>query len=180
VVRANSALLPTEYQLAFDQLSFGPGPREYDEPVEIDDHLVAVQLGPDFPREHPVLWWLTPIFHPNVFPNYDCEQARENPGARGLVCLGLLGESWQPSWDFGELCRMVVEMAAFRNYALVEDTGEVDRQGRPVLKGNAYDWMAARWIITNPERILDIGGEIKFSSPRRFRVEYPNVIEPVG
>lgn len=179
LVKANSSLLPTEYQLAFDRISFGPGPREGDEPVEIKDHLVALQLGPDFPREHPVLWWLTPIFHPNVFPNYDCEKARKNPGARGLVCLGLLGESWQPSWDFGDLCQMVVEMAAFRNYALVEDTGQVDKQGRPVLKGNAYDWTAVEWIVTHPKRITDIGGEIKFHTPQRSRSEYPNVIEPV-
>lgn len=91
----------------------------------------------------------------------------------------MLGESWQPAWDFGELCQMVVEMAAFRNYALFEDTGELDGAGRPQLRGNFYDRLAAQWILTHPGHVRDIGGESRTRAAHRPRIEYRNVIEPV-
>ncbi|WP_250286732.1 effector-associated domain EAD1-containing protein, partial [Frankia sp. CiP1_Cm_nod2] len=76
-VRANSGLLPTEYELEFAQPSFGPGAAPGDDPVAVDRHVVLIQLGAEFPETPPLVFWLTPLFHPNVFPNYDCDQARE-------------------------------------------------------------------------------------------------------
>lgn len=179
VVRANTsaALLPTEYELEFTRRSYGlpPGAPEGAEPVEIDRHVVSLQLGPEFPQTPPQLWWMTSIFHPNIYPNYDSPQSRRNPGARGHVCLGVIAESWQPALDFGDLCRMLVDMAGFRNYALFE---LVDTPHGRSLKGNFYDERAAWWVIDNEDRIEAIGGEILFR-PQRDRPTYRNTIEEV-
>jgi len=136
---------------------------------------VSLQLGPEFPQTPPQLWWMTSIFHPNIYPNYDSPQSRRNPGARGHVCLGVIAESWQPALDFGDLCRMLVDMAGFRNYALFE---LVDTPHGRSLKGNFYDERAAWWVIDNEDRIEAIGGEILFR-PQRDRPTYRNTIEEV-
>ncbi len=177
-VRANSNLLPTEYELEFVQPSFGPGAAPGDDPVAVDRHVVLVQLGPEFPETPPLLFWLTPIFHPNVFPNYDSDQAREHEAQQGLVCLGALAESYTPSLDFGELCQILVDMAAFRNYSLLEESGRLDAFGRRELVGNYYDRAAAEWVVANQDRMAEIGGRVLFQAPRH-RAVYRNVIESV-
>jgi hypothetical protein len=178
-VRANAslALLPTEYELAFAQRSYGipAGAAEGSDPVEVERHVVSLQLGPDFPQTPPYLWWLTPIFHPNIYPNYDSPPARRRPGARGLVCLGAIGESWQPALDFGDLCRTLVDIAGFRNYSLFE---LVDTDDGPQLKGNFYDERAAWWVAHNGALVDAIGGKILFR-PVRDRPTYRNTIEEV-
>ncbi len=175
-VRANSTLLPTEYELEFVQESFGPGAMPGDDPVTVDRHVVLVQLGPEFPETPPLVFWLTPIFHPNVFPNYDCDQAREHEAQQGLVCLGALAESYTPSLDFGELCQILVDMAAFRNYSLQEESGQLDARGQPEVRGNYYDRAAAEWVHANQDRIVEIKGLVLFRAPRR-RAVYRNVVE---
>jgi hypothetical protein len=173
-VRANASQFPTEYELRFRQPSLGPGPWEGADPVPIEDHVVLVVLGPEFPRQAPTLWWETPIFHPNVAPNYGDGQRR--PQLAGKVCLGLLADEWQPGRDFGELCQMVIDMAAFRSYGIFRETH--DPAGRPVFAGDFYDERAAAWVWHNQEHIRAMGGQVKMAGPRR-RVEYPNVIEPL-
>lgn len=176
-VRANTSRPPTEYELRFRQPSLGPGPYEGAEPEPIEHHIVLVVLGPEFPRQAPVLWWETPIFHPNVAPNYgDGLRTRQ---LAGKVCLGLLAEEWQPGRDFGELCQMVIDMAAFRSYGLFRETGRYAADGTPEVAGDFYDKRAAEWVWRNQERIRQMGGQVK-TAGRRRRVEYPNVIEPLG
>ncbi|WP_250291355.1 effector-associated domain EAD1-containing protein [Frankia sp. CiP1_Cm_nod1] len=177
-VRANSSLLPTEYELEFVQPSFGPGAAPGDDPITVDRHVVLIQLGAEFPETPPLVFWLTPVFHPNVFPNYDCDQAREHEAQQGLVCLGALAESYRPSLDFGELCQILVDMAAFRNYSLLEDSGRLDAFGRPEVRGNYYDRAAAEWVVTNQGRIAEIGGRVLSQTPRQ-RATYRNVVESV-
>ncbi len=177
-VRANSTLLPTEYELEFVQASFGPGAISGDEPVTVNRHVVLMQLGSEFPETPPLVFWLTPIFHPNVFPNYDCDQAREHEAQQGLVCLGALAESYTPSLDFGELCQILVDMAAFRNYSLQEESGQLDAFGAPEVRVNYYDRAAAEWVKANQARIVEIGGRVLFRAPRR-RAVYRNVVESI-
>ena len=105
VLAPNSPALPTEYDVAFPQPSFGPPEILGWEPVDISAHQLSIVLPPDFPIVAPRVRWLTDVFHPNVYPTYESEPLRERPYARGLVCLGTLAESYQPSLDFSDLLR---------------------------------------------------------------------------
>jgi hypothetical protein len=179
-VRANSTRLPTDYELRFRRRSLGPPPWDGADPVEIDehdDHVVLVVLGPEFPRQAPALWWETPIFHPNVAPNYG--DGLRAPQLAGKVCLGVLADEWQPGRDFGELCRMVLDMAAFRSYGIFRETGRFEADGvTPLVAGDFYDKAAAQWVWHNQKRIKEMGGQVKTARPQP-EVEYPNLIEPV-
>ena len=178
-VDVNWMPMPTEYVIEFRRRSFAPDPDGGADPVETDrPHRVLIQPGADFPMAPPHVFWLTQIFHPNVYPTYDCELARARPESRGLVCLGALSESYQPSLDFGELCQTLVDMAGFRNYGLMEQTGEVDADGRPRVRADFYDGTAARWVWDHPDRIAAIGGRVPARrGPERSR--YRNVVEAV-
>jgi hypothetical protein len=131
--------------------------------------------------------WLTGIFHPNVYPTYESELLRERPHARGLVCLGTLAESYQPSLDFGDLLATLADIAGYRNYsvfALSDDVVDA-ASGQPMLRGDYYDRQAAMWAISSAgqERIIKIGGTPAFRAPSygpvRFGFEIePDVIEP--
>jgi hypothetical protein len=179
VVRSDSTLLPTTFEVDFEQLGFGPPLVPGGEPQEILRHTILIRLGQDFPETAPEVYWLTPVFHPNVFPTYECEQSRMFPASRGTVCLGLLAESYQPSLDFGGLCQMLVDMAGFRNYSLYEPTGELGPDGKLRVRGNFYDGAAAEWVESHQDRIRDINGSVT-GSVRPDAPRYPNVIEPVA
>lgn len=131
-VEANSLVAPTEYLFRFEARSFGPPISEGAIPTCVDRHEVYVRLLPDFPIKAPEAWWQTEIFHPNV-------DARS-----GKVCLGALDEHWRPAMDFGELCQMLVDMAAYRNYTVSE----------------GYNRQAAEWAVSPAGQIAieRIGG----------------------
>lgn len=160
-VEPDATVLPTSYLVRFRQRSFAPPYEVGGEPPETSEHEVEIELGPDFPETAPRVYWLSSIFHPNVFPNYECERARERPVMRGMVCLGMLQESYLPSLDFGDLCSMLIGIAAYRNYSVVQETGAVDTAGRPILRGNYYDGEAAYWATQPPgqQQIIAIGGQ---------------------
>jgi hypothetical protein len=157
VVRANRLSRPTEYEIEFGQPSFGPPEAPGGEPYVIDRHAVLLQLGPEFPVQPPSAFWLSPIFHPNVFPTYDSEQSRQYPHMRGFVCLGMFAESWTPDTDFGNLLRLLIAMAGYRNYELFEFTGEWGSEG-PQMRVNYFDRAAAAWTQAHQSEIVDIGG----------------------
>jgi hypothetical protein len=179
VVRGAPPTLPTEYELEFTQRSLRASPQDGGEPVEIDRHVVLIRLPPDFPEKPPIVYWLTPVFHPNIFPSYPCDLSREYPMRRGLVCLGVLAEEYLPGMDFGDLVHTLIAIAAYRNYALFEPTGDVRPDGLPEVRGNYYDPIAARWAVANQDRIAAMGGALIWGQQRRSP-EYHNVIEIAG
>jgi len=181
VARANSTLLPTEYELEFTQASFGPPPSATAAPVDISRHTVLIQLGSDFPETPPAVFWLTRIFHPNVFPTYESEVSRGREAQMGLVCLGALQESYLPSLHFGSLCQMLMDIAGFRNYSLYTTDGTVDSTGSLRRRVDFYDPDAARWVGSpdGQRRIVAIKGS-PTDGPVRSDSGYRNVIEMVG
>jgi len=114
-VRANAVQTPTEYLFLFSVPGFAPPPTAGAAPLPADDHKVLLRLPEDFPMKAPVAYWRTPVFHPNV--------AREN----GLVCLGVLADGYRPGMHFGDLCQMLLDMAAYRNYEVREFYDEAAR-----------------------------------------------------
>jgi hypothetical protein len=179
-VSANSDLAPTEYRLEFKQPSFAPPEAPGGEPSTSELHVVALQLGADFPVSAPQAFWMTPFFHPNVWPNYESPQLRENERAGGLVCLGALDESYQSALDLGELCAMLRDIAAYRNYSVYKADGTVDAAGRPGRRVDFFDPAAGHWVLS-PEgqrRIIEIGGTPAYPSPLS-RGNYTNLIERI-
>jgi hypothetical protein len=176
-VKVDWPQLPSEYTIEFRARSFAPDPGGGPEPVEIDRaHRVRIQLGADFPVAPPQVFWLTPIFHPNVYPMYECEAARARPNARGLVCLGELQVSFQPALDFGELCQTLVDIAGFRNYRIFQETSRVDERGNSVLITDFFDETAAQWVLAHQDRVRAIGGQF-VRLGRRTKPEFRNDIE---
>jgi hypothetical protein len=106
---------PTEYLIEFSARSFGPPAAAGKPPVPIEKHLVRIFLPPEFPITAPEVYWQVPIFHPNI----DLKS--------GKVCLGNLGDRYVPGLDFGELCRTLVDIASYQNYA-VESGYNLDAQ----------------------------------------------------
>jgi len=181
VARANSTLLPTEYELEFTQASFGPPASPGAAPGDIGRHTVLIQLGSDFPETPPGVYWLTQIFHPNVFPTYESEVSRGQETQMGLVCLGALQESYLPSLHFGSLCQMLMDIAGFRNYSLYVTDGTLDSTGSLRRRVDFYDPDAARWAgsAEGQRRIRAIKGS-PADVPTRSEQGYRNVIERVG
>lgn len=143
--------MPTEYDLEFRQRSFGPPGARGGPATDIGEdqpHELYIELGAEFPMRSPRVFWQSEIFHPNVFPTYDCEALRQNQDMRGMVCLGTLAESYLPSMDFGELCDTLVDIAAYRNYSLIV-AGEFDLASmRRGFRGDYFDQEAAMWAAT--------------------------------
>lgn len=155
-VAANSPTLPTRYTLTFTQPSLGPPSANGEEPTRIEVHTVRIELPQGFPVTAPQAWWLTPFFHPNVFPNYDCELTIGKPTApRGLVCLGQLADSWYPAMDLAEVCRVIIDIAAYRNYDLF-GLDAADPSVAP--HGNFADPEAAFWVLWHQDEIARMEG----------------------
>lgn len=165
VLMPNSPALPTEYDIEFIRPSFGPPTNSDGGPVDISVHQLSIVLGADFPITAPTVRWLTAIFHPNIYPTYESETLRERPYARGLVCLGTLTESYQPSLDFGELCATLEDIAGYQNYTVYLPAGAVDAAtGRTLIQLDFFDRRAAEWAASaqGQERIAKIGGATVF------------------
>lgn len=119
-VRANAKIAPTEYLFHFAAPGWGPPSLPGEQPYPVDRHEVLLLLPIDFPMKAPVAFWQGPIFHPNVHRQ------------TGKVCLGVLEDRYRPGLDFGELCQILVDIAAYRNYEI--------REG--------YDSEAREWAIS--------------------------------
>jgi hypothetical protein len=174
-VAANSATLPTRYTLTFTQPSLGPPPSRGEEPTRIEAHTVRIEFPPGFPVTAPQAWWVTPFFHPNVFPTYDCELTIGKPDApRGLVCLGQLADSWFPAQDLAEVCRYIIDIAAYRNYDLF-GLDAADPSRAPHV--NFYDPAAAVWVFWHQDEIKRMGGAPVVPVPRESARERRTTIE---
>jgi hypothetical protein len=177
---ANAPELATCYELEFRQRSFGPPPPPQG-PVEIEEHVVQIEFGPDFPQVAPTVFWMTEIFHPNIWPNYDSQQARERPQFQGLVCLGELSDAYEPAMDLGHLCQTLIDIAAYRNYSLFVATGGVtmaDGSPQAAFQGNAFDVTAAVWAMQNQNRIAKMGGRPAEGSRPPSQRTYRHAVEP--
>jgi hypothetical protein len=85
-------------------------------PVRIDFHRFSMHLMAGFPVSAPFVVWDTPMWHPNIWRN-------PQPGIKpGTVCLGPLMDGWRPDLDFGYLSQLLVDIASYRNYDVVEAT----------------------------------------------------------
>jgi len=177
-VRGAPPTLPAQYEITFTQPSFGPPEVSDGPPVPVTDHLIRVQFRADFPETPPVVFWESPIFHPNIYPMYDCELARRRPLSRGLVCLGRIAQSYTPSISFADLCQTLIDMAAYRNYTVAVPTGAIAADGTEVLTDDFYDPLAAAWARDHQDVILAMGGGPMF---RRSSVAkpYANAIEAI-
>jgi hypothetical protein len=155
IVSTNSDRVPTEYLFEFSIPSFAPPLTKGGPPQEVDDHQVFLTLLADFPMKAPLVFWQTPIFHPNIHRD------------KGKVCLGILDDAYKPSMDFGDLCNMLVNVAGYRNYAIKE----------------AYDIEALKWVRT-PEGQLAIERRGGYSVVRDFLDQHyiprPINIRPIG
>jgi hypothetical protein len=182
VVQADSAVLPTEYQLQFRQPSFGPPRSPGLPPVDINQHRVLIQLGPNFPLSPPNVTWLTPIYHPNVFPTYECDVSRGKEQLMGLVYLDQLQESYTPSLDFGSLCQILMDIASFRYYIPMWKYAIADGDNAQQRRMDFPDPYAAAWVQSEDgqRRIGKIKGYPPIWNLTRIEPEYRNVIEMIG
>jgi ubiquitin-protein ligase len=119
VIDKDDQYLPTSYEIEFTAHGFGPpedmsgSPEQY-KPTERETHRAFIILGPEFPFKAPWVVFGSPIFHPNVLA--------ESRGVIpvGWVCIGALGdESYRPDLDFYELCQLIIDIAAYRNYGAI-------------------------------------------------------------
>ncbi|MBD0421484.1 ubiquitin-conjugating enzyme E2 [Streptomyces sp. NPDC052309] len=150
IVDTDDPEFPTDYEIRF----LGPGlrlpehetPGAAPRPERQDRHNALILLGPDFPLTAPAVFWLSPIFHPNIKgPD------PQLPEAEGAVCLGVLAHSWRPALDFGQLCQMLVDMAGYRNYEITD----------------SFNPVAAAWALTEEgtAMIQAIGGKPPVAAP---------------
>lgn len=61
------------------------------------EQACEIKMGIDYPRGQPMLRWLTPIVHPNIFGN--------------TVCLGTFWASWTPYYKLTDLVEVLWDMA---------------------------------------------------------------------
>jgi ubiquitin-protein ligase len=127
---AKPAQAPTFYRVRLDY----PGFRRLDGdvPIRTETHEVEIHLGAQYPREAPLVFWKSEVFHPNIHP--------EHQG----VCLGVLMDRWMPGMGIDRLVTMLAEIAQWRNFDIT----------------NAFNREAARWARDpdNMEYVRQIGG----------------------
>lgn len=120
--------LPEAYHLIFNGPSFVANLMV--NPIQVTiahEHEVRVVLGPNYPRQMPLLTWMTPIFHPNIAPS-------------GAVCLGGYSSHWVPNLMLDRLCEMLWDMLCFRNFNLE----------------SPYHRLAAEWLHKHNDRPLPL------------------------
>lgn len=95
-----------------------------------NEHHVLIRLTPEFPLDAPEVMWLTPLYHPNIFPPLTC-----------------LGDHWYPGWSIAEMCRALHDMAQYKTFNIYDP-----------LNKEAARWVEQRLdsgegeIITREER----------------------------
>jgi Effector-associated domain 1 len=182
---ADPPTVPSTFRLSFDQPSIAP-PEPGGVPGRINSHVVELRLGPQFPVVAPTAFWLTQIYHPNVYPTYYGELARARPDARGFVCLGVLqghddvaAEAWYPSFDLGEVCQLLVELAGYRSYQI--ERVEITPDGGTITVGDCLDPDAGRWAqsVDGQRAITAIDGTPLAFVGRRPRPGYRSRAERI-
>jgi ubiquitin-protein ligase len=101
-------------------------------PIYLDIHKVLIICDEIWPSSVPRLKWLTPIWHPNI----------QHAGDKA-VCVNRA--EWLGGMYLVDLCRMLFDMAQYRNYHA--------EFSRPY----PLDQQAAKWVLTHaePKGIVD-------------------------
>jgi hypothetical protein len=144
IVSMNNPDFPTHYDIAFTGPGFAPPEMTGGDPSLVSDHSVRITLDHEFPMSPPDVRWRSPIFHPNVNP-VDAETAP------GWVCLGPLADAYRPDLDFGEVCRMLADVAGYRNYELRTQA----EGGQGYVNPAAVSWAKS---ADGQDRIVEMGG----------------------
>ena len=93
---------PSVYDCRFE----GTGlymPPDAAEPVPLSEHRFRLELTSDYPRKPPIVYWQTPIYHPNFATN--------------KVCTGNLNRYWVPGFKLVQIVEMLWDMVRYDNVA---------------------------------------------------------------
>lgn len=123
------------------------------------EHQCTIYLPVNYPVEHPLIKWHTPIFHPNILmfdennqsyqnllENIDSEEAltediNTNPDwlnvLDGYVCLNTLREDWTPAVGLDDLIIELTNMIRYQTYS--------------ASPGKAFNKAAAKWAREKEE-----------------------------
>ena len=119
---AQPGLPPEKYQIIFKGKS---KMLQGDKVVDTDQHQAVIELGMDWPLNPPLIYWFTPIFHPNFkMPN---------------VCLQ--GKPHSSLTHLDQICEMLWDMLTFKSY-----NTNLDPHG-------VWDFKAAEWVIKNKDSL---------------------------
>jgi ubiquitin-protein ligase len=118
---------PEDFQQAYPQqapekylINFGCVGLQKKEDGEIyknDEHTLMVVYGWDYPPEPPTLFWLTPIWHPNIDPPHLC----------------IKGRPFSVSTTLDRICLTLGEMVQYQNYNLSDP---LDREAAKWVEEN--------------------------------------------
>jgi ubiquitin-protein ligase len=127
--RPNLPKASDRYEIGLHCGGWGPPESIAENPYRTEQQQILIEYPAEAPDAPPVVWWQSPIFHPNVAKS-------------GYVCLGALQKSFTPLFGPRELVHMLIELSEYRNYEL---QGVLNRE-------------AAIWAQLHPELITDHGG----------------------
>jgi hypothetical protein len=132
IVSMNNPDFPTHYDIAFTGPGFAPPEMTGGDPSLVSDHSVRITLDHEFPMSPPDVRW-------------------RSPTAPGWVCLGPLADAYRPDLDFGEVCRMLADVAGYRNYELRTQA----EGGQGYVNPAAVSWAKS---ADGQDRIVEMGG----------------------
>lgn len=93
---------PDKFILTFKgrTLAFGPHGDTVRGMIEVPEQKAEITVGQQYPVQSPVMRWLTPIAHPNIFGG-------------GTICLPGYGMGWSPSAYLTDVAEVLWDMARF-------------------------------------------------------------------
>lgn len=162
IVEMDNGDFPTRYDVKLECPGFAPPPEPGAEPLRVSRHDVRITIEHEFPMKAPMVHWRSPLFHPNVKP-------LDATSSSGWVCLGPLAEAYRPDMDFADLCRMLVDVAGYRNYEL-RTPGE---GGEGFINAEAVIWASSE---AGQRAIEQIGG-FRWQSLGENRLSVPLALE---
>jgi hypothetical protein len=175
VLDTDHEILPTVYDIKFEAPGFAP-PADLDRPpdelrpIPRDEHQAQIILSDQFPLKAPYVLFSTPIFHPNVEPGGNTDRPK------GMACIGLLGDNaYRADLDFHELCALIKDMAAYRNYGALPH-GMLDAHG--FLDPTAAEWARSdagqeMIVARGGVALLPLLGIDEAPPPKRLRITRP-------
>jgi ubiquitin-protein ligase len=109
--------------------------RQEDLVKETDFHVFHVVFDKGFPAVAPVLYWQTPIFHPNFQTPHVC-----------------LGDHWYPGWSVAEMCVALCEMVQYKRFNIYDP---LDKEAAAWLEKELQDNPVRFPVDRRPVRDID-------------------------